>query len=301
MAVVGKAVHPDRWNPTTFLRKRGVVIHDSESADNSAQSLCDFMARPGDRPNDSGGFYGASYHAITTNDPKDVPYVQVQGADHGPFAAPPVNWNWWHICMPGRVNQGREGWLDEASRAGIRGVAQFIVDKSRIDSFELERCSVGDLLAGDGGYCGHVDIAGAWHQSNHTDPGTTFPWDVLAADITELIKPKDPVQSSGEDMEIAVLRMNNTVPKTDFLGYAQPVADSTGKIVNYKFWKVLWIDGTDPDAMKMYNDQLDGGALIHEFGEHVAVALYLENRKLPTSTHADGSPWHVTDWGYTNI
>jgi len=189
MSVVARPVHPDRWNPTTTTRKVGVVIHDAESPDSSAQVLCDLMARPGDRANGSGGFYGASYHAVTTNDPADAPYVQVQGADHGPFAAPPVNGTWWHICLPGRASQDRDGWLDTASRAGIRGVARFIVDKAATDGFPIERCSTGDLLAGDGGYCGHVDISNAWHQSDHTDPGPAFPWDVLAADIAELLGP----------------------------------------------------------------------------------------------------------------
>jgi hypothetical protein len=279
MAVVGREVHPDRWNPTTTIRKRGVVIHDSESSDSSAQALCDLMARPGDRPNGSGGFYGASYHVITTNDPKDV---------------------MWHICMPGRVTQGRDGWLDAASRDGIRAVANFIVQQSQIDGFPLERCSVSDLLAGDGGYCGHVDVSNAWHDSDHTDPGPTFPWDVLAADIAALTQndPKPPVPPipAGDDMQIAVLRMTNTHPMTDFLGYAEPTADPKSP----KFFKVLWVDGLDPQMMKMYQDQLAGGAKIYEFGEHVSISLFLENDELPSSTHSDGRPWSVADWGYTN-
>ena len=188
MTVVAKTVHPDRWNPTTQLRKGGVVVHTSESGDTSAQSLCDFMAQPGDRPSPSGGFYGSSYHAVTTNDPADAPYVQVQGADHGPFSAPPLNGSWWHCVIPGRASQTRDEWLDVASLAGIHGVAHFIVDKSKVDGFPLERCSVSDLLAGDGGYCGHVDVANAWHKSDHYDPGPFFPWDVLQQSIDALTK-----------------------------------------------------------------------------------------------------------------
>ena len=38
------------------------------------------------------------------------------------------------------------------------------------------RLSVADLLAGRQGICGHADISAAWHQTDHTDPGSSFPW-----------------------------------------------------------------------------------------------------------------------------
>lgn len=254
MTVTAKPVHPDRYTITSHTRKVGVVVHDAESNDNSAQALCDLMARPGDRPspNTPGKMYGSSYHAITTNDPHDAPYVQVQGPDHGPFSAPPVNGTWWHVCMPGRANQGATGWADEASQAGIRGVAKFIVDKSSLDGFPLARCSVSDLLAGDGGYCGHVDISQAWHQSDHTDPGPTFPWDQLAVEIVKLTEPQPgpepqpptPVPSPEDDAMLT--DTTRIVRQKDYLdvflvdvGHAMPLSsellDTYGPEVPRKF------------------------------------------------------------------
>lgn len=36
-----------------------------------------------------------------------------------------------------------------------------------------------DLRAGRSGICGHADVSAAWRESDHTDPGTGFPWDVF--------------------------------------------------------------------------------------------------------------------------
>jgi hypothetical protein len=40
----------------------------------------------------------------------------------------------------------------------------------------LVRLSVQDLLDGKSGICGHADVSAAFHQSDHADPGSDFPW-----------------------------------------------------------------------------------------------------------------------------
>jgi hypothetical protein len=40
----------------------------------------------------------------------------------------------------------------------------------------ITKISVAQLLAGGHGICGHVDVSQAWHQTDHTDPGASFPW-----------------------------------------------------------------------------------------------------------------------------
>lgn len=48
------------------------------------------------------------------------------------------------------------------------------------------RLTVADLKAGHHGVCGHVDVSLAFRYSDHTDPGTTFPWDrFLAEPVTQ--------------------------------------------------------------------------------------------------------------------
>jgi hypothetical protein len=43
-------------------------------------------------------------------------------------------------------------------------------------SVPITRIGVAELLAGKHGLCGHVDVSNAWHQTDHHDPGPSFPW-----------------------------------------------------------------------------------------------------------------------------
>lgn len=106
-----------------------------------------------------------------------------------------------------------------------------------------------------------------------------------------------PAPPPEDDMKLAVMTLTNTVPPTTFLGYEEPATQADGTVA-HKFWKVLWIDGNDPQALKMLNDQKAGGAVEHKFGEHVSVSLFYENDILPASVHTDGRAWAKADWGY---
>lgn len=111
-------------------------------------------------------------------------------------------------------------------------------------------------------------------------PGTTPP-------------PKPP----EDDMKLAVMIMTNTQPPTTYLGTEEPVTQADGTVA-HKFWKVLWIDGEDPQAMKMLSDQRAAGAVEYRYGEHVSVSLFYENDVLPSSLHSDGRSWTKHDWGF---
>lgn len=185
------AANKDRYSTSgVSLRKQGVVIHDSETGDGSAANLIAAMQKPGDRliaGSNPPRYYGSGYHAITLNDDDD--WNQLLGPEAGPFHAPPLNKTWWGICIPGRANQTREQWLDPESLAGIRAVAGFIFQKSAVDGFPLEFVDAAGLKAGRRGYTSHYQVSLAFHQTDHTDPGPSFPWDVLAAEIAILNAP----------------------------------------------------------------------------------------------------------------
>lgn len=201
-------VHPDRYSLSkVVLRKLGVVVHTSESGDTSHDMLVALMARPGDRPfthtDGTPGMYGSSYHAVART---DGTYTVMLGAEAGPFSAPPCNKDRWHICIPGRSAQTRDEWLEPISRAQIRSVAQFIVDKAKIDGFPLVRLTPQELPAGGRGYCAHRDVTYGFNiAGGHTDPGPNFPWDVLASDIATLTTP----QPSQEDDMARIVRITD--------------------------------------------------------------------------------------------
>ena len=49
----------------------------------------------------------------------------------------------------------------------------------------MVRLGPAQLLAGQRGICSHLDVSQAWHQTDHHDPGTTFPWARFMALVTD--------------------------------------------------------------------------------------------------------------------
>lgn len=186
-------LHPDRYTRSNVqARKNGVVIHDSESGDGSCAVLIELLKRPGDRVipgSNPPRRYGSGYAAVTDG---NGGYIEIADATAGPYHAPPLNKNWWSICIPGRAAQTRDEWLDQLSYNHIRGVAKYVVAKAAIDGFPLTKIDFHGLLAGDRGYCSHADVSQAWGQTDHTDPGKNFPWDILQLEIQALITPDPP-------------------------------------------------------------------------------------------------------------
>lgn len=197
-------LHPDRYSTSGVIQpKGGVIVHDSEGGEGGIASavLVKALEQKGDRDNGHGGVYGAGYHAVAT---ETGGYIQVATAAMGPYAAPPLNKNFWHVCIPGRAAQTRDQWLDGPSFAYIQGVAKFIVDRWHEDGqrWALDFNDASALRAGLGsaataagtsrgavGYSSHAQVSQAWHETDHTDPGVSFPWDVLATEIAKLVQP----------------------------------------------------------------------------------------------------------------
>lgn len=197
-------LHTDRGYPTNTLIKKGVVIHDAESPDGATASLVSLLGRPGTNPSTRGGFWGAGYHAVT--DGKGG-YIQVAPASFGPYAAPPCNPDWWHICMPGYAKQTRDEWLDELSLGHIKGVARFLFEKWNEDgrNWPMKFVPATELAKGAKGYTTHYQVSLAWRQTDHTDPGPNFPWNVLEGEVLRLIS-NTPVED--DHMYLAYLSGN---------------------------------------------------------------------------------------------
>jgi hypothetical protein len=170
-------VHPSRYGAVkTRGANRLLIIHDSEGSEGtaSALNLCGFMGTAGSSTN------VASYHAVTDLNmlvrpavPDNVVAYSAAGANHDGV----------HICIPGKIAQTREQWLDPVTRSYIKTCAAWLVDKSVQHGIPLVRLSVADVVAGKRGYCDHRVISQAYKRSTHTDVGGNFPWDVLADDI----------------------------------------------------------------------------------------------------------------------
>lgn len=82
------------------------------------------------------------------------------------------------IC--GEASYTREQWLSPEVWPAVQRAAARLKDIAARHNVPLVKLSAADLVAGKRGYCGHVDVSQAFHQTTHTDPGPNFPWDRFA-------------------------------------------------------------------------------------------------------------------------
>lgn len=89
------------------------------------------------------------------------------------------------MCDPQTGDPAR--WADPAHAAMLKRTAALVADICHRRGIPLVRLSVADLRAGKRGICGHIDVAQAFGQSNHTDPehAGAFPWDHFMSLLTD--------------------------------------------------------------------------------------------------------------------
>jgi hypothetical protein len=78
------------------------------------------------------------------------------------------------LCDPQKGPESR--WDDEDHRGMLRLAADLVRRVAARWDVPLRRLTVADLKAGRRGICGHVDVSRAFGQTDHTDPGSGFPW-----------------------------------------------------------------------------------------------------------------------------
>jgi hypothetical protein len=87
--------------------------------------------------------------------------------------------------LAGFGKQTREDWLDFYGIALLAissdAAAQWCL-KFGIPPIKLTVAQVADKHTK--GICGHVDVTSAFHLSDHTDPGSNFPWDYFIQSVT---------------------------------------------------------------------------------------------------------------------
>lgn len=109
------------------------------------------------------------------------------------------------LCDPQKGTAAR--WADADHEAMLRLAAKLVREVAARWKVPLARLSVADLKAGKRGICGHVDVANAWHKTDHGDPDIAgpFPWtrfmslvtseelDMDAAEVNKAVWTKDTI------------------------------------------------------------------------------------------------------------
>lgn len=93
------------------------------------------------------------------------------------------------IELCGTAKQTRLEWLDDLSLPMLAIAARLIADKCREFQLPVRFVNAAALHRGERGITTHAEVAAAWRETNHSDPGVHFPMDqLLAAVATALSK-----------------------------------------------------------------------------------------------------------------
>lgn len=79
------------------------------------------------------------------------------------------------IC--GEASYTRGQWLSDKVWPAVEEAAARTRDLCQRYGLPMRKLTVAQVRAGAEGICGHVDVSNAFHQTDHSDPGSGFPWD----------------------------------------------------------------------------------------------------------------------------
>lgn len=120
------------------------------------------------------------------------------------------------------VNNGAGGWrLIRSPMSMLRRAAGWVRDVATRYGIALRKINAADLRAGRSGICGHADTSAAWNQTDHTDPGVGFPWDVFIALVVGTVQPEPPKRKRRKDMaNIVVIKCTRNPDAQVGIGFA---------------------------------------------------------------------------------
>jgi len=101
------------------------------------------------------------------------------------------------------LNKGAGAWRRIRSpRSMLRNTAAWV--RARCDEFGItkRKITATDLRNDVDGICGHADTSAAWRETDHTDPGKNWPWDVFIAMVNDQdVQPEEdfPMMIMGQD------------------------------------------------------------------------------------------------------
>ncbi|OFP20313.1 hypothetical protein HMPREF2998_07950 [Corynebacterium sp. HMSC065A05] len=149
---------------TTSDPRRVLVAHTFEGRDLDAAAMARYQQQPS---------AGGSYHLVID---KDGTTARENDDEFMPWAAFPTgNRIGYHFSLAGRAAFTRDQWINRPAQ--LTKLAEVLAAYSMAYGIPLIRRNAEGVRAGQWGVCGHAEISGAFHESDHTDPGVNFPYD----------------------------------------------------------------------------------------------------------------------------
>lgn len=95
----------------------------------------------------------------------------------------------------------------------------------------LKKLSAAEVRAGHAGICGHVEVSVAWGESDHTDPGAGFPWDVFI----EMVKGDEDLDAQQNAFLVEIWQATSKGVNKPELSVLQQHVNFLGDLVIAKF------------------------------------------------------------------
>ncbi|MEU9888022.1 hypothetical protein [Sphaerisporangium sp. NPDC051011] len=96
--------------------------------------------------------------------------------------------------MAGFARQTRKDWADAYSKGVLANAADVAAAWARRYKLPVRMLTRAELKAGKKGFTSHADVSVVYRRSDHSDPGTGFPWDLWLGLIKDRLDGDD-----GED------------------------------------------------------------------------------------------------------
>jgi N-acetyl-anhydromuramyl-L-alanine amidase AmpD len=149
---------------------RVVVIHSAENQEraDSAEALGRYFQKP--------DYVSSAHVGVDSNS-----ICQYVGDSSIAYAAPGCNHDGIQIELTGRARQTRAQWLDQFGIAMLAFGADATAQYCLKFGLPVKRLTNAELKAGKKGIVGHHQVSEVYKRSDHTDPGSGFPWDYFLA------------------------------------------------------------------------------------------------------------------------
>lgn len=164
---------PNKYGGSGGYKKSIIAVHTNEAGPygyhkfpGTAESLGLYLARPNVQ---------ASYHKSVDRN-GDVCRMLVD-EDRAWAAGTIGNNEGLHICALGWAAQSRQEWFDFPQQ--LDQIGREIAQWCRDEGIPADKLDAAQLVDNKWGVAGHGDVAQAWHETDHTDPGPNFPYDYV--------------------------------------------------------------------------------------------------------------------------